>query len=44
MVPEMQFQKASEEHLRTWQRICKLFTVSVIGLTILLAVMASTLL
>ncbi len=43
MAPEMQFHKATEEHLRTWQRICKLFTVSVIAIVILLALMAATL-
>ncbi len=44
MVPELDYRKSSEEHLRTWERVCKLFTVSVVGISILLLVMAMTLL
>tara|TARA_Y100000766_G_scaffold71593_1_gene60158 strand:- start:872 stop:1006 length:135 start_codon:yes stop_codon:yes gene_type:complete len=43
MVPELDYRKSSEEHLRTWERMCKLFTVSVVGISILLLVMAVTL-
>ena len=43
MVPEFDYRKSSEEHLRTWERICKLFTVSVVGIAILLLLMAATL-
>ena len=43
MVPELDYRKSSEEHLRTWELICKLFTVSVVGITILLLLMAATL-
>ena len=44
MAPEMDYRKSSDEHLRTWERICKLFTVSVVGIAILLGLMAATLL
>ena len=43
MVPELDYRKSSEEHLRTWKLMCKLFTVSVVGIAILLLVMAVTL-
>ena len=43
MVPELNYRKSSEEHLRTWERICKLFTISVVGIAILLLLMAATL-
>lgn len=43
MVPELDYRKSSEEHLRTWELMCKLFTVSVVGIAILLLVMAVTL-
>ncbi len=43
MVPELDYRKSSEEHLRTWERICKLFTVSVVCIAILLLLMAATL-
>ena len=44
MVPELEYRKSSEEHLRTWERVCKLFTVSVVGISIMLLLMAMTLL
>ncbi|MEL0022107.1 MAG: hypothetical protein VW835_02015 [Rickettsiales bacterium] len=44
MVPELEYRKATDEHLRTWERVVKLFTVSVIGIAILLGLMAATLL
>ena len=44
MVPEMEFRKSSEEHLRTWSRVTKLFTYSVISIAILLLLMAANLL
>ena len=43
MVTKLDYRKSSEEHLRTWERICKLFTVSVVGIAILLLLMAATL-
>ena len=43
MVPKLDYRKSPEEHLRTWERICKLFTISVVGITILLLFMAATL-
>ena len=43
MVPELDYRKSSEEHIRTWERICKLFTVSVVGIAFLLLLMAATL-
>ena len=43
MVPELDYRKSSKEHLRTWELMCKLFTVSVVGISILLLVMAVTL-
>ena len=44
MVPELEYRKATDEHLRTWEHVVKLFTVSVIGIAILLGLMAATLL
>lgn len=44
MVPELDYRKSSDEHLQTWARVTKLFTVSVIGIMALLIVMALTLL
>ena len=44
MVPELEYRKSSEEHLRTWERVCKLFTVTVVGISIMLLLMAMTLL
>ena len=39
MTPELQYRKAPEEHLRTWERLTKLFFVSVVGIAILLALL-----
>jgi hypothetical protein len=44
MVPELDYTKASEEQLRTWNRVTRLFVVSTVSLVILLAIMAATLL
>lgn len=44
MAPELDYIKSSDEHLKTWGLVTKLFTVSVVGLTILLGLMAATLL
>lgn len=44
MVPELDYRKSTEEHLRTWEGVCKLFTISVVGIAILLGLMAATLL
>ena len=44
MVPELDYKKSSDEHLKTWDRVVKMFTVSVVGIAILLGLMAATLL
>lgn len=43
MVPELDYLKSSDEHLKTWSRLCKLFTISTISIAILLLIMAATL-
>ncbi len=44
MVPELDYLKSSEEHLKTWSRVCKLFLVSTVSIAIILLLMAGTLL
>lgn len=44
MVPELDYRKATDEHLKTWSLVCKMFTVSVVSIFILLGLMAATLL
>jgi hypothetical protein len=44
MASELDYLKSSDEHLKTWGLVTKLFTVSVVGITILLGLMAATLL
>ncbi|MEC8137120.1 MAG: hypothetical protein VX107_13280 [Pseudomonadota bacterium] len=43
MVPELDYLKSSDEHLKTWSRLCKLFTISTVSIAILLLIMAATL-
>jgi hypothetical protein len=44
MAPELDYLKSTDEHLKTWGLVTKLFTVSVVGIAILLGLMAATLL
>lgn len=39
MVPELEYRKAPEEHLRTWERITRLFLISTVSIAILLALL-----
>ena len=44
MVPELDYLKSSEEHIKTWSRVCKLFIVSTVSIAIILLLMAAALL
>lgn len=39
MAPELEYRKAPEEHLRSWERLTKLFFVSTVCIVILLALL-----
>ncbi len=43
MVPELEYRKSPPEHLKTWNRVTKLFLVSTVCIAVLLLIMAGTL-
>lgn len=44
MEPDMQYLRAPQENLQTWNRVTRLFWVSIIAIAVLLAFLAITLL